>query len=64
MFVYHHFADYIANLLSLHEQIMDDVVDDCFHDLGTPALVRDVFDAEFVREFKGPDGKTLFVEHL
>jgi hypothetical protein len=64
VFVYHHFADYLAGLLSRYEHIMDKATDDCARSLDQPLpeLVTDFFDAEFVRTFPGPEPNTLFVQ--
>jgi hypothetical protein len=66
-FAYHSLADYIACLLSrcdlelAAEKAMDDIVD---ASTGTPksspANMKNIFDGAFIREFKGPDGQTLF----
>lgn len=60
-FVYHHFSDYLAGVLSQHEDAMDKACDDC--DYGhTPDYVKNIFDADFIRSFQGPLPNTLFVE--
>jgi hypothetical protein len=62
-FVYHSFPDYLAGLISQHEQEMDKVCDDCYESLDHPAptVLRDVFDADFIRTFKGPAPRTHFI---
>jgi len=63
-FVYHHFADYLAGLISQHEEEMDKACDDCVQSLQhpPPTFINNVFDADFIRTFKGPDSKTLFID--
>lgn len=63
-FVYHHFADYLAGILSQHEDEMDRACDDCFESLQhpPPSFVNNVFDAEFIRNFEGPVPGTLFID--
>lgn len=63
-FVYHHFADYLAGLLSQHEEEMDSACDDGVQFLQhpPPTFVNSVFDADFIRTFKGPDSKQLFID--
>ncbi|KAF8119273.1 hypothetical protein EV363DRAFT_1200533 [Boletus edulis] len=66
MFLYHDFKDYLAGLLSRPdiESIMDSACDDLLSSLSSrPQLVRDPFEATFLREFHGPDVKTLFIDH-
>jgi hypothetical protein len=65
-YVYHHFFDYLSGLLSrkdLEEQ-MDKVCDDFKHSLGQPPpeYVTNIFEADFLRSFKGPEPGTLFVD--
>ena len=65
-FVYHHFHDYLAGLLSRPdlEQLMDKACDDLLESLGEPipTFVKDVFEAEYLRGFEGPKPGTLFVD--
>lgn len=65
-FVYHNFHDYLANLLSRKdlESMMDKACDDCMStiDQKSPEYLSDVWDAEFVRSFKGPKSTRLFVD--
>ena len=64
-FVYHDFKDYLANLLSRAdiEVLMDSTCDDLCVSLSTPpCLVKNPFKAQFLREFRGPDPKKLFVD--
>ncbi len=66
-FVYHHFHDYLAGLLSRKdiESLMDESCDTlsssikCGH--PTPEYVTDVFEAEFLCTFEGPIPGQLFV---
>ena len=65
-FVYHHFHDYLAGLLSRPdlEQLMDKSCDNLMDSLSQtqPAFIGDVFRAEFLRTFEGPKPGTLFVD--
>jgi hypothetical protein len=65
-FVYHHFHDYLAGLLSRPdlEELMDKSCDDLMKSMDQPApsFVKDVFEAEFLRAFEGPKPGTLFVD--
>lgn len=60
-FVYHHFSDYLAGLLSQHEEVMDKACDNVNH-ADTPVYVNNVFDADFIRSFQGPLPNTLFIQ--
>lgn len=65
-YVYHHFFDYLARLLSrkdLEEQ-MDKACDDFMQSLSQPPpeYVTNIFEADFVRSFEGPKPGTLFVD--
>lgn len=64
-FVFHDFNDYVTSLLSRAdlEEAMDRSCNTLMEELNNPktVYVRDVWQAEFLREMKGPDGKTLFV---
>ena len=68
IFLYHSFHDFLGRLLSdaVLEKMMDDACDDLMTSIKNgepiPVLVTDVFGAEFVRTFKGPDGKKLFID--
>src|SRR5882672_5568646 len=65
-FIYHHFHDYLAGLLSRPdlEELMDKSCDNLMESMDKPApsFVRDVFEAEFLRAFEGPKPGTLFVD--
>ena len=65
-FVYHHFHDYLAGLLSRPdlEQLMDEACDDVMESLSEPipTFVGDIFEAEYLRTFEGPKPGTLFVD--
>jgi Transposase family tnp2 len=65
-FVYHHFHDYLAGLLSRPdlEELMDKSCDNLMKSMDQPApsFVGDVFEAEFLRTFEGPKPGTLFVD--
>jgi len=65
-FAYHHFHDYVAGLLARpgFEDLMDKPCDDLMQSLSgaTPSILKDVWDAEFLRTFEGPRSGTLFVD--
>ncbi len=67
-FVYHHFHDYLAGLLSRKdiEELMDKSCDDLNSSIKRgqppPEYVTDVFEAEFLRTFEGPTEGKLFVD--
>jgi hypothetical protein len=65
-FVYHHFHDYLAGLLSRPdlEQLMDKSCDNLMESLGQPPpnFVGDVFQGQFLRTFEGPKLGTLFID--
>lgn len=62
------FHDYLANLLSRKdlESVMDRRCDDIMASIRRnnqpPKYVSDVFDAEFVRTFEGPEAGKLFID--
>ena len=66
LFVYHNFHDYLANLLSHSdlEFMMDKSCDEFMSTVNDklPEFVRDIWDAEFLRSFKGPKSHHLFVD--
>ena len=65
IFLYHHFHDYLAGLLSRPdlEALMDRPCDDLLASIGsTPHIVKDVWDASFFRTFQGPSGQSLFID--
>ncbi|KAG2743367.1 hypothetical protein P692DRAFT_20878760 [Suillus brevipes Sb2] len=65
IFLYHHFHDYLAGLLSRPdlEVLMDKPCDDLLASIGHPPhIIKDVWDAEFFRTFKGPSGQSLFID--
>jgi hypothetical protein len=59
---YYSFHDYLATLLSRHdlEEVMDEACDNLMASInlgeGAPSSISDVFDAQFIRNFHGPDG--------
>ena len=65
-FVYHHFHDYVASLLAKpgFEDLLDKPCDNVMQDLQgvAPSILKDVWDAEFIRTFEGPHANTLFVD--
>jgi hypothetical protein len=65
-FVYHHFNDFVGNLLSRPdlEDAMDKACDDLKSELGNPPpeFVNDIWQADFLRSFEGPMPGTLFVD--
>jgi hypothetical protein len=65
-FKYHRLQDYIMGLLSRPdiEIMIDNSVDECFANSQNPHTAHSIngfWDGEFVRTFKGPDGK-LFID--
>jgi hypothetical protein len=62
------FHDYLANLLSRKdlESVMDHRCDNLMASISRneqpPSYVSDVFDAEFIRTFEGPEAGKLFVD--
>ncbi|KAF8592417.1 hypothetical protein K439DRAFT_1610223 [Ramaria rubella] len=69
-FAYHNFMDYLAGLLSRKniEKMMDDTCDKTMESLSqpSPTFVKNVFEADFVRSFEGPnttpEKKVLFID--
>ena len=65
-FVYHHFHNYLANLLSRKdlELMMDKSCDNVMSMINQEPseFARDIWDAEFVSSFKGPNSHRLFVD--
>lgn len=65
-FVYHDFHNFVGSLLSCPdlEQVMDKSCDDLMKDLQHPPpdLVNDIWQAEFLRTFEGPEPGSLFVD--
>ncbi|KAG9223512.1 hypothetical protein CCMSSC00406_0007004 [Pleurotus cornucopiae] len=65
-FVYHHFSDYMAGLLSSKkdEEAMDRACDDAFAsaDEPPPERITNIFQGSFIRSFLGPDGRKLFID--
>lgn len=67
-FVYHHFHDYLAGLLSRKdiEIIMDNSCDSLTSSIKnkqpTPLYISDVFEGDFLRTFEGPHPGKLFVD--
>ena len=65
-FVYHHFHNYLASLLSCKD--LKFMMDNSCNVLMAviidkpPDFVRDIWDAEFMRSFKGPHSHHLFVD--
>ena len=66
-FVYHHFHDYVASLLAKpgFEDLLDKPCDNLMQDLQgvAPSILKDVWDAEFLRTLQGLCARTLFVDH-
>ena len=65
-FVYHDFHDYLPNLLS-HSDLEFMMDKSCNKFMSTvndklPEFVRDIWDAELLRSFKGPKSCHLFVD--
>lgn len=64
-FVFHHFHDYLASLLSNQdlEGIMDKACDDALNSIDAcPPLVTDIWEAEYLRSFDGPKPGLLFID--
>ena len=65
-FIYHHFHNYLTNLLSCKdlELMMGKSCDDVMSTINQepPELAWDIWDAEFIRWFKGPNSCWLFVD--
>ena len=67
-YVYHHFHDFVAGLLSRSEiealidapcdRLMDSVSNRC----SPPSSSQDIWDGEFLRSFEGPSPGTLFID--
>jgi hypothetical protein len=73
IFVYHHFHDYLARLLARPdiERAMDMRSDEVRDSLAAMDIdgetrestsVTDIFEAEFIRTFRGPTGTGLFID--
>ncbi|KAG2107659.1 uncharacterized protein F5147DRAFT_653187 [Suillus discolor] len=65
IFLYHHFHNYLTGLLSCPnlEVLMDRPCDDLLASIGSPPhIIKDVWDANFFRTFKGPSGQSLFID--
>ncbi|KAG1794527.1 uncharacterized protein HD556DRAFT_1441028 [Suillus plorans] len=65
IFLYHHFHDYLAGLLSRPdlEVLMDRPCNDLLVSIGSPPhIIKDVWDANFFCTFKGPSGQSLFID--
>jgi hypothetical protein len=66
IFMYHDFKDYLSGLLSRRdiEAVMDEACDDLMDSIDSPHLpfVKNPFDAQFLREFRGPEPGSLFVD--
>ena len=65
-FIYHHFHNYLTNLLPCKdlEFMMDKWCDNVMSTINQepPEFAQDVWDAEFIRSFKGPNSCWLFVD--
>ena len=64
-FVYHDFHDYLASLLSRAdlELQMDESCDKLMRSINdSPEFVRDIWEADFLRNFKDPSNRTLFID--
>jgi hypothetical protein len=64
-FLYHHFHDYLAGLISRPdlEELMDKPCNDLLASIGSPPprIIKDVWDANFFRTFEGPSW-SLFID--
>ncbi len=66
-YVYNHFHDYVAGLLSRKdlEDSIDEACDKAMDSIKKnehPPVAETIFEADFIREFKGPDEEKLFVD--
>lgn len=64
-FVYHDFHDYLASLLSRAdlELQMDESCDKLMRSVSdSPEFVSDIWEADFLRHFKDPSNRTLFID--
>jgi hypothetical protein len=64
-FVYHEFKDYLAGLLAQKdiEEMMDKPCDNLMDHLQEdPNVIHDIFEADFLKSFKGPHSGVLFVD--
>ncbi|KIK35813.1 hypothetical protein CY34DRAFT_16797 [Suillus luteus UH-Slu-Lm8-n1] len=65
-FVYHDFKDYLAGLLSRAdiEAAMDQACDDLQDSISSPhpPLMKHAFEAQFLRQFGGPEPGSLFID--
>lgn len=67
-YVYHHFHDFVASLLSrpeieaLVDMPCDRVMDSVRNHRPPPTNLQDVWDGEFLRSFEGPSPGTLFID--
>jgi hypothetical protein len=65
-FLYHDFKDYLFGLLSRRdiEAVMDQACDDLMDSIDSPhpSFVKTPFEAQFLRQFSGPQPGSLFVD--
>ncbi len=66
-YVYNEFHDYVASLLSRKdlEDSIDSACDEAMASISngnSPSAIENIFQADFVREFKGPDEEKLFID--
>lgn len=65
-FDYYHLFDYVAGLISRVdvEELMNNACDQLKESLQSsqPCFVKNIFEAEFLRSFEGPEPGTLFVD--
>ncbi|KAG2748521.1 hypothetical protein P692DRAFT_20734893, partial [Suillus brevipes Sb2] len=65
-FIYHDFKDYLAGLLSRAdiEAAMDQACDDLQDSINSPhpAFMKNAFEAQFLRQFCGPQPSSLFID--
>ncbi|KIK31568.1 hypothetical protein CY34DRAFT_57483, partial [Suillus luteus UH-Slu-Lm8-n1] len=65
-FLYHDFKDYLSGLLSRRdiEAVMDQACDDLMDSIDSPqpSFIKTPFEAQFLRQFDGPQPGSLFVD--
>ncbi|KAG2127274.1 uncharacterized protein EDB93DRAFT_1257093 [Suillus bovinus] len=65
IFIYHDFKDYLSGLLSQRdvEAMMDEACDDFMDSINSslPPFVKNLFEAQFLRQFGSPKPETLFI---
>ena len=66
-FIYHDFKGYLTSLLTRRdiESMMDSACDELYNSLSSPPphAIKNPFEAQFLREFQGPEPERLFIDH-